>query len=419
MSAYTPTTLCRLCDAPDLVPIMDFGQQYLASSFVKDNDSHPLSKLKVPLTVVLCPSCQTVQLGEDVDRELLFSDYFYRSGTNPMMRAALEDVVKGVMEHVEFADGDAALDIGCNDATMLMMYPDSVKKVGIDPASNIDWSHVGDKAHLVNDFFSPGAVKKAGDTETFKAITTIAMLYNLENLDGVVSDIAGLLAKDGVWCIQVSYLPALLDSLSFYDVCHEHLYYFSMETLENLLMRHGLEVYDASTNDVNGGSVRCFVRHKTGGEKTAAYHEILKAEKERKLADPATYEDLMKKVFAMKDAVVGLLKREKEAGNIVVGLGGSTKGNVLLQFFGIDPTLLPAISERNPEKVGLRTLGTDIELVSEEAARAMKPAAMLVLIWFFRDELLKRERPYLEAGGKLLFPMPHPHLVTADGEEKL
>ena len=156
-----------------------------------------------------------------------------------------------------------------------------------------------------------------------------------------------------------------------------------------------------------------------GVEPTSEVGALLAEEADGAWDDPGTYRAFMERVDAMRDAVVRFLRSERGSGRTVVGLGASTKGNVLLQYFGIDRELLPYISERNPEKVGLRTLGTDIELISEEAARELGPSAMLVLIWFFRDELLKRERPYLEAGGRLLFPMPYANLVGADGEANL
>ena len=418
MALYQSIRACRICRHSELVELMSFGEQFLASTFVKTNEGHPMANVKVPLTVVMCDACKTVQLLEDVDRDALFTDYFYRSGTNPMMRAALEDVVHDVESKIPLSLGDVVLDIGCNDATMLLMYPSELTRIGVDPASNLDWSQAEGKAILVNDYFSKEAFLAKSGGKKAKAITTIAMLYNIGGLDRIVGDIAASLAADGVWCIQLSYLPSLLDTLSFYDVCHEHLYYFSLETLERLLDRHGLFVFDASTNGVNGGSLRVFCAHRPR-EKSSGYRAIKAAEEKRRLDDPETYRAFFAEVLQMREKIVGFLEREKAAGHTVVGLGASTKGNVLLQFFGIDKRLLPAISERNPEKCGLFTLGTDIAVISEEDARALKPSAMLVLIWFFRDELLRREQSYLDAGGKLLFPMPYPNAVDAEGETRL
>lgn len=417
---YTTITQCRICSSPDLSDCIAFGAQYLASNFVASNKDHPLARLKVPLTVALCNHCGLVQLKETVRRPVLFQDYFYRSATNPMMQAALKDLVDDASRHQGLNRGDRVLDIGCNDCTMLSFFSADYERVGIEPATNIDWSSVDRSIHIINDFFTCDKIAKAGDDKPFALITSVAMMYSVEDLKKFTSDVKSILAPRGVWCIQLSYLPALIDKLSFYDVCHEHLYYFSLETLEYLLERNGLSIYDASLNETNGGSLRVFVTHADAPRpKTLGYHQIAESEKERGLRDLATYGEFFSQVTELKEKTRSFLDREADQGKLVVGLGASTKGNVLLQFFGIDKTTLPYISDRNPEKTSLRTLGTDIEVISEEHARRLQPSAMLVLIWYFKEEIMEREQDYLNSGGRLLFPMPNCSIVTKDGERAI
>jgi len=193
-----------------------------------------------------------------------------------------------------------------------------------------------------------------------------------------------------------------------------------LRTLKFLMEKHGLKIIDASLNDVNGGSLRFFAVHADDPrEPSDALRAIEATEEVLALEEKATYDRFAASIQKLKDITVDFIEKERASGGTVIGLGASTKGNVLLQYFGITKEMLPAISDRYAEKVGLRTLGTDIRVVSEEEARDMKPSAMLVLIWFFKEELLKRERQYLEGGGKLYFPMPYPHVVTKDGEVRL
>lgn len=417
---YVNISECRLCHSQDLVECMDFGKQYLASNFVKSNADHPLSQVRVPLTVVLCQDCGVIQLRESVQRSVLYRDYFYRSGTNPMMQDALRDVVADVTSRVNLKAGDTVVDVGCNDGTMLSFFSPDYRRIGVEPASNINWDGLDPDITIVNDFLAKERVDQVTGGEPCQLITSIAMLYGVEDLNAFATEAKSMLAKDGVWCIQLSYLPTILSTMSFYDVCHEHLYYFSLATLNTLLERNGLSIYDASLNEVNGGSLRVFVTHQENHQpKTEGYHQVLADESELGLTSVDSYRKFFDQVNLLKTQVNGYLQQESAKGNLVVGLGGSTKGNVLLQFFDIDNKLLPYISERNPEKVALRTLGTDIELVSEERARELDPSCMLVLIWFFKDEIVKREREYLENGGKLLFPMPYCHLISKDGETRL
>jgi hypothetical protein len=246
------------------------------------------------------------------------------------------------------------------------------------------------------------------------------MLYGVEDLNGFAQSVKSMLTPDGIWVIQLSYVPELIKTLSFYDICHEHLYYFSLETLNYLLERNGLSIYDASTNDVNGGSLRVFVTHEESrGDKTIDFYRLFYEEKKMRLAEREVYHMFYRNICDLKEKVTDYIKKENEDGNLVIGLGGSTKGNVLLQFFDLNKELLPYISDRNPDKVGLRTLGTDFEIISEERAHDLDPSCMLVLIWFFKEELIQREHEYLRRGGKLLFPMPYAHIVTIDGEKAL
>jgi hypothetical protein len=419
MPIHNAITHCRICDSSDLTDLFTFGDQFLATAFVRSNAEHPLAGIKVPLSVTLCRSCGLVQLKESVRRDLLFHDYFYRSNTNPMMRRALEEVAEDLSSHAALKNGDFVLDVGCNDGTMLGFFDPRTVRIGIEPARNIDWSGVDRSIHIVNDFFSKEVALKASGGQLYRGISSVAMLYSVEDVNAFAAQIRELLTPDGVWCIQVSYLQSMLDTLSFYDICHEHLYYFTLGTLSRVLERHSLEIFDASTNDVNGGSLRLFATHRNGAQKTNRLRNLTDTEVKRNLDNPETYAKFFGRVTAARKTICDYIRNENALGRMVVGLGASTKGNVLLQFFGLDRNWLPYISERNPDKVSLRTLGTDIELISEESARALSPSCMLVLIWFFKDEILKRERSYLEQGGKLLFPMPYPHLVTKDGETRL
>jgi hypothetical protein len=420
MDIYRNITTCRICKSEDLVEVLDFGKQYLATNFIRTNDGHPLSDVKLPLTVVLCRHCGMVQLRETVTRALLYREYFYRSGTNPMMRAALQDVVRDVLATAPLRDGDTVLDMGANDGTMLSFYPANLRRVGIEPATNIDWSRLDGGIRMHNGFFTAENAERATGGAKCRVVTSVAMLYSVEDLHQVVADVKSILAEDGLWLVQASYLPATIEKMAFYDVCHEHLYYFTLRSVGHLLREHGLRIVHATTNDVNGGSIRLHVTHESNPVPESPQLQRLVAEEEAmKLKDLATYREFARRVDELREKVNRYIHQEMGSGGLVIGLGASTKGNVLLQYFGIDKQTLPYISERNPEKVSLRTLGTDIELISEEKARELNPSDMLVLIHSFKDEIVRREEPYLRQGGRLLFPLPYCHLVTKDGEQRL
>lgn len=426
MEHYKNIKQCRICGSEHLTEVIHINAQYLSPTFVKSNKNNRLSDIKVPLTLTLCdrkknPSgCGLLQLKETVNPDLLYRDYFYRSAVSDTMRRDLHNVVEDVMEHVSLKDDDYVIDIGANDCTMLNYFPASLSRIAVEPAKNIDWSNVDPSIKIVNDYFSKDAIKDAIGENLVKAITCCAMFYDLDDPNSFVSDIKSILAPDGVWCIQLSYLPLMLKNMNFYDICNEHLEYYSLHTLNNLMERHNLSIFDASTNHVNGGSARVFITHTKNNYKPSVNLEELYADEKRmNLYDVLTYTNFYKKIVDLKNKVNKVIAEEINKGNLVLGLGASTKGNILLQLFGITKEMLPYISERNPQKIGLRTLGTDIELISEEQARNMNPSYMLVLPWYFKQEIVKRETDYLEQGGKLIFPMPYPHIVDKNGETNL
>ncbi len=404
---------CRICHSSKIVPVVKIPPQFIASTFVKTNKNNPKSKIKIPLTLMLCRKCGLAQLRETVNPDLLYENYFYRSNVSNTMNRDLRNVVEDVLERANPKKGESVLDIGANDGLMLTMYPSNLNRVGIDPAKNIDWSHLPSSVKMVNDYFPSPKLKKS----SFKIITSTAMFYDLDDPNAGVKQIKELLTKDGVACIQVSYLYDTIKDMNFYDICHEHLEYYSLKTISYLMKKNGMEVFDASTNAVNGGSLRVMISHSSAKrEKSKNLEYLLLREKVLQLENPETYDTFSKLININTRRVKKYIQGQK---GLVIGLGASTKGNVLLQLCEIGKDLLPYISERNPFKVGLKTLGTDISLISEEAARKLKPKIMFVIPWNFKDEIVAREKKYLDGGGKLLFIMPYPYVIDKNGETRL
>ncbi len=430
MSDFEKLEKCKICGCRALSDAFSFPPQFLSATFVEDNATSAVADIKVPLTLTLCDpakdpnACGHLQLREEVHPDLLYREYFYRSSTSTTMRNDLRDVVEDIQSKLQLADGDIVVDIGANDFTMLDFYPDGLRRAGFEPARNIDWAHVDPSITKINDYFAAAPFAAAFPGEKARAVSCCAMFYDLSDPNSFVRHIKEILAPDGLWCMQLSYLPLMLENLNFYDICHEHLSYYSLDSLERLMGRNGLMVVDASTNAVNGGSIRAFVTHtdnkaavtETG---TANLDRLRAIEERMQLKSLDTYKRFHADIEALAAKVRGHMDRRVKDGDRVFGLGASTKGNVLIQLFGITKELMPKISERNPEKFGLRTLGTDIELISEEEARDLKPKTMLVLPWYFKTEIVRREEAFLKAGGELLFPMPYAHIVAAEGEQRL
>ena len=417
MKHYINLKHCRICGSASLTEVISIPEQFLSPIFIKSNENNELSKIKIPLTLILCDGCGLLQLKETTRHDLLYQNYFYRSATNATMRKDLKSVVDDITQRVHLEDNDYVVDIGSNDGTMLSYFPSFLRRVGVEPAKNIPWNHLDSSIQIVNDYFSKNTLQKAIGNKPVKVFTACAMFYDLNDPNAFVADLKSMLAPDGVWCIQLSYLVSMLKNMNFYDICHEHLEYYSLTTLNNLMRRHNLTIFHATMNAVNGGSLRVFITHDFNKKtQTSDMQKLLEEEVNMKLFAPETYKEFYEKVKDLAKCVREYIINEIKNGGVVIGLGASTKGNVLLQLFGINKEILPYITEINPEKISLRTLGTDIELISDEQALKIHPICKLVLPWYFKNEIVNREKEYLAQGGKLLFPMPYAHIVTKNGE---
>tara|TARA_Y100001968_G_C19388476_1_gene734216 strand:- start:104 stop:1360 length:1257 start_codon:yes stop_codon:yes gene_type:complete len=418
MNIYSEIKECRVCKSEKLKDVFRIDDQYLSPTFVKENQSD-LSKIKIPHTLILCENCNLLQLRETVNPDILYKKYFYRSSVSDTMRSDLKDVVDDIQGHVNLSHGDCIVDIGANDCTMISYFSENLSRYAIEPAENINWDNVDPSIKIVNDYFTENSLLKCNLANKVKVFSSCAMFYDLEEPNSFVEIIKKYLHEEGVFCIQLSYLPSMIKNINFYDICNEHLEYYSLHTLNNLMSNNGLEIYHAEENDVNGGSIRVMISHKEANKrKSKIYMDLVNKEKLMQLDKIETYKNFHQKIISMKEKVLMAIHNEMKEG-LVIGLGASTKGNMLMQTFGLTKKEIPYISERNPDKVGLRTLGTDIELIAESAARKMSPKMMLVFPWYFKKEIIDRESDYIKSGGKLLIPMPYPHIISFKGEEIL
>src|SRR6267142_1293959 len=263
---YKTIGSCRICGAPELTTVINLGDQYIATHFVAGNVPDFLD-FRYPLELVRCTgpkNCGLVQLSHSLNPSVLYFDYGYRSGINQSMRDNLADITAKVENIVELRPGDIVLDIGCNDGTLLCSYQTAgLDKIGVDPSANVLALAREKGLDVVNNYFSAAVYNEARPRKKARVVTSIAMFYDLERPADFVRDVASILADDGVWVIELSYLPFMLEKNSYDTICHEHLEYYSLSTIEWLLDQEGLGVQRIELNGINGGSVRLFIRHKS------------------------------------------------------------------------------------------------------------------------------------------------------------
>lgn len=411
---------CRICGSPALTPVVSLGAQHISGAFADPQGKPPVQR-QVPLELVRCDpalderACGLVQLRHTVPPKVLYQSYWYQSGINQTMRDNLAQIARMAEDSAGLRAGDLVLDIGCNDGTLLKSYrTEGIRRLGIDP-SNVALQARAAGLEVVNDFFSAAAVRFACSEQKPKVITSIAMFYDLEDPNAFVRDIKAVLHEQGLWVLELSYLPTMLEMNSFDTICHEHLEYYSLAALEHLLADHQLEVVDATLNDINGGSFRIAVGHAgkvTASPEVQAQVQALRLKEfELGLDTDLPYAAFRNNIKQIRKDLLAFLRRAKARKKVVHGYGASTKGNTTLQYCGITSGLVSAIADRNERKWGASTIGTNIPIISEAESRKRKPDYYLVLPWHFMEEFKGREQEFLARGGKFLLPMPKVHLV--------
>jgi hypothetical protein len=327
----------------------------------------------------------------------------------------LDCKVRGIENLVTLAPGDLVLDIGSNDGTLLGCYrTDGLQRIGIDPSGPKFKKYYKPGIELIPEFFSAHALRRNVGSKKAKAITSIAMFYDLPRPLDFVRDIVESLDEEGVWVFEQSYLPEMLATNSYDTICHEHLEYYTLRQIVYMAETAGLKIVDVQFNDANGGSF-CVTASKLEAsfpEATEVIQRTLENECAMGLDTPAPFERLEAIMALQRTRLRNLLSSIQAEGKKVFGYGASTKGNVLLQYCGIDRNLLPAIVEINEEKFGSFTPGTNIPIVSEAEAMAQRPDYLMVLPWHFRDGILRRETDFLSRGGTFIFPLPELELVS-------
>jgi SAM-dependent methyltransferase len=410
---------CRSCGSPILEPVLSLGNIYV-SDFLDDDSAQ---KNIAPLDLVLCNAmnggCGLVQLRHTVPSDFLYRQYWYKSGISETIRTDLKDTVDKAQKLINLKDGDIVVDIGCNDGTMLRYYSgENITKVGFEPAYNLVKEAEVGKNIIINDFFNHESFRKKFGNKKSKIITAISMFYDLDNPNEFLEDIVKTMDKDGIFIIQQNYLVNMLENNAFDNICHEHLEYYSLFSLENLLKNHNLEVFDVELNSINGGSIRTYIKLKensirpfNGAEKRI--DEIRQKEKNMELHNSKPYLQFVGRVENIKMQLYSFISQEIKHGKKVMVCGASTRGNTTLQYCNLDYRLLDSAVDKNPEKWGKRTVETKIPIAPMEHYMEVKPDYVLVLPWHFFEEIRLKESKYLPSKTKFIVPMPSFRIVDS------
>ena len=388
MRQVKKVNVCRSCGYDNMPTVFDMGDLKI-NAFMKEPNTDVGT---APLTLVHCPECDLIQLDHTVREQELYENYWYLSRLNKKIVDNLESITKAVTIN----DGDIVLDIGANDGTLLSFYPDTVTRVGCDPAKNIHNELVKHTDIMIPDFFNwDNWIRHVGLTRRANVITTVAMFYDLDDPNAFVQDIVRVLSKDGVWLCQLMTARPMLDSNDLGNIIHEHIEYYSYKSLVTLMERHGLEIYKVRENDINGGSYQLFIRHYNTG--SVDFQEDISSERISAWAD---------NIATNRTDTMEFIHREVAKGKKIYIMGASTKGNTIMQYYGLDSDTITGAAEIHPDKVGKYLVGSSIPIVHEDDAK--KDADYFLVFPFHFKELFvnKIMKDWIAEGGQLIFCTP-------------
>lgn len=399
-----------------MIDLFSLGEIYV-SDFLREGEQSRGGKHELKL--VMEEDTRAVRLATTMPLDTMFGEYWYKSGINPQMVNELKNIVESILPLIKTKENDLWVDVGVNDGSLLSFVPEKFIKIGIDPAEDKFRDKSEQHADLIiQDYFSAESFKSSKfGKQTAMVITSIAMLYDVNEPDKFCKDVYEVLDDEGLWVIQLSHSGLMLEQLAMDNILSEHVYYYTLSSLSIILERNGFVVADCQLNETNGGSFRVYVRKENADEKkfaTRPYRDVCKLrvqsllnyEKELKLDQPKTWVKFYEDIQELRDNVVSFIKQEKKKGKTFWCYSASTKGNTFLQWFGLDHTVIDGIAERSIDKWGLKTVATNIPIYSEDVFRKASPDYCIILAWHFVKSFAEREQEYLKGGGKFIVTMP-------------
>jgi len=393
---------CLLCKHNHLKSLFNVGNLYVSNSVSK---KEIFKGVKSPLDLLYCKKCTLIQLSHLAPQEIMYRRfYWYKSGVTKTMRDGLKELYLDCVKKAKLKKNDIVLDIGANDGTLLKYFKKSeFKTIGCEPAKNLKEELKKNCTFLINNFWSSKElfkILKKNKLKKPKLITAIGMFYDLKDPNKFIRDAANSLSEDGIFVAQLMSLKSMIEKNDLGNICHEHIEFYSFSSIKYLFEKNGLEIFKISKNEINGGSYRFYCRKFKTGSIKLPNENVLKMMK-----------NFVQRVIDNKNKTLRFIKAQHKAGKKIFLYGASTKGNTVLQYYGLNEKIIPYAAERSPFKWGKYTIGSGIKIISEKEAKKLKPDFFFVTPWGFIKEFINREKKWLNEGGKFIVPFPNMKVI--------
>ena len=405
------TACCSFCNSMSMIEIMDFGEVALAGGFLRSNKFSEESYY--PLRLFFCHDCYAVQVTDKVNADVLFKDYFYFSSSIQTLRAHFIDYAREVTARFLTPESSTVVEFGCNDGVLLRPLADQNIKtvIGVDPATNIVSTINDPRITIINDFFTEDVAQDIISTHGHVDMVVANNVYaHIPDIQGITRAIRDVLSHDGVFIFEVHYLGNVINELQYDMIYHEHLYYYSLLSAMKHFEHYGMVVFDIKLVPIHAGSMRFYVCKKASKHGLSVSPAVIRLQNEelaKGFHRPETFARFAADVAERKVILMSVLNKLKSEGHTIAGYGASGRANTMIQYCGINHSHLDYMIDDAPAKAGFFTPGSHFVIhPSSILARPNPPDYLLIFAWSFLDEIAKKNKKYLDSGGRMIVPLP-------------
>ena len=402
-------TTCRICNKSDLVKILDLGEMPPANAFLKKEDLDKPEK-KFPLVVYFCKNCGLLQLLDVVNPKILFRHYNYlTSASKPLAEHFIQMAQELVVRFIN-SKNDLIVEIGGNDAILLESVKDKCRVLNIEPARNVAEISRQKGIETIDEFFNEELAKKILEKYgPAKVITANNVMAHIDDVKDVFRGVKISIGENGAFVFEVHWVGNLISEGGFDQIYHEHLCYYSLLALKNLVSQFGLKIFDVELLAIHGASMRVYVGKNQKIEKSVS--ELLSKEKKIGLDKAETFLRFSEKVKKIREELKKLLIQLKKEDKKIIGYGAPGKGNTLLNYCQIDSNILDFLTDTTSLKQGLYSPGMRVAIYPPEKIEEANPDYILLLAWNYVDAILEKEKKLREKGIKFIIPVPEVKII--------
>jgi len=393
---------CRICGSINLELVFDLGLQPWGNNFLKYDQ---VGKEKFyPLELLFCKDCHLSQLSFTVKKEIMFAEHTYLSGMTSSLSNHFKDLAKYVNQKFNKDNRKKTiLDIGSNDGTFLKHFKKLGWEIlGVESSNNISKIANSNQILTLNEFYNLECAKRI--SKKFDFINASGVFFHLEELHSATKGVKFNLSENGIFIIQFLYMKQIMKNVAFDQIYHEHLVYYNLKTLQNLLSIYNMEIFDAYLADIHGGQMIAFVSHSGSYEISNRLTKLLDEEENNNSNTISTYNNFANQAKELKEKNLNFLNYSLQENKVIFGLGAPVKGNTLINYFGINKKMIPKLLEINSLRKNLFAPGSHIPIIMEED-ESQVPDIYYVLAWNFKEEILKKNSKLIDKGIEFYFPI--------------